>query len=698
MGNILNVIIQKINELVQSSPQVVAIYISIFTLILGIATGIVKPFIGYIINCFFYKEKVDARRKIRIWNKNLYDVFKNEQVFFDDKFKKLIFLTSPPIMNLKNNKKTLFLKLCVKSYLLTGEAGAGKSSILKMDFLLHRNLQFVLGKSIGYIFLDGEKIRSYICDKDLFKSDLTTIENAKYRKIILFIDGVDEIGVSNVENFKTLIESLAQCSKINKIKISCRTNFARKYLKPEGILSKIKTEYNIHQWNSKKLIKLSKKILKKRFDNQKHDELLNEIKKHVKLWSSAIDSPLLMKMYIYILLYGNSQATIDFNNKYELYCSFVSQVVFVYSHQTSQKIPTQQYINEQLEKMASIVFDAHQQNTKHILYDECFAPILKSPQNPETTFVHETFFEFFVAYNYSHQIEQENVNYKTLLTLSQNYTNNFADFISDALKTQTCEDKVKIIDKLCEIYYYTFSISVQKEFRKIHPQLVLIDKSDLYLTHLKKLNDNEFFSLKYEILFRLGRLGISNNKIASFLNFVYNNDENTKHSGTYFTIVLKRCCAISSSFIENEEIEIDYIRKMLPFFESYIEDYDLVNRSHTLVFYGDVLYNNIYDFKDINPAISYKKAFNKRLHRLSTDLPNQINLMDSAEKKKYLFRLFDLATIYTFIKNRRIPLTDDDFKIIKDCCVNFTGSSVERTELMNKIKLKIIELQGELLQ
>ena len=79
-------------------------------------------------------------------------------------------------------------------------------------------------------------------------------------------------------------------------------------------------------------------------------------------------------------------------------------------------------------------------------------------------------------------------------------------------------------------------------------------------------------------------------------------------------------------------------------------------------------------------------------------MPNQINLMDSAEKKKYLFRLFDLATIYTFIKNRRIPLTDDDFKIIKDCCVNFTGSSVERTELMNKIKLKIIELQGELLQ
>ena len=62
-----------------------------------------------------------------------------------------------------------------------------------------------------------------------------------------------------------------------------------------------------------------------------------------------------------------------------------------------------------------------------------------------------------------------------------------------------------------------------------------------------------------------------------FLEFVYEYDTNTgaKYDQPYFEAVLKRCCAISASFLGGERVELDYIRHMLDFGTyPYDENYD----------------------------------------------------------------------------------------------------------------------------
>ena len=47
----------------------------------------------------------------------------------------------------------------------------------------------------------------------------------------------------------------------------------------------------------------------------------------------------------------------------------------------------------------------------------------------------------------------------------------------------------------------------------------------------------------------------------------------------------------------------------------------------TLIYYGDVQSNNIYDFTD-SDSISYDNAFGKRITRLSENLPNTLEKMN----------------------------------------------------------------------
>ena len=71
--------------------------------------------------------------------------------------------------------------------------------------------------------------------------------------------------------------------------------------------------------------------------------------------------------------------------------------------------------------------------------------------------------------------------------------------------------------------------------------------------------------------------------------------------------------------------------------------------------------------------------------------------MGKKDKRIYYFRLFDIATIYTFIVSRKsidlLPwLNYDNRKIIKTFRTQFEGMSPEREDLLNEIKTKTLEL------
>ena len=283
---------------------------------------------------------------------------------------------------------------------------------------------------------------------------------------------------------------------------------------------------------------------------------------------------------------------------------------------------------------------------------------------------------------------------KALSIFYQNYPNDYADFITDAINTNDNTVKEYFVEKLCSIYYYTLDDTVKEKLEKYFGF-----PNEKFICEFPVLNPMDFFSLKYEIIFRLGRLGLQNTAVVNFLEFIYWNDSNTKQTAEseYYSVVLKRCCAISSSFLAGENIELDYIEHMLPFLNNtYNANYDLANRSHTLLFYGDVIGKTIYSFKDDDKCISCHNAFDKRISRLSKKLPTDISKMDGKTKKQYFFRLFDLATIYTFMHNRSKRLSFKEKRIVSKCFVAFKGASKKRLEWMLLIKKEILSLNKRL--
>ncbi len=400
-----------------------------------------------------------------------------------------------------------------------------------------------------------------------------------------------------------------------------------------------------------------------------------------------------MKLCIYVKCYAHWNVELNFSNTYEFYSQFIYAVVSIYL-QRKDTVKSKTEIEQELNRIAATVFESFKKSQKQIPYHTYVAAILKMNSQETVSFIHETFFEYFVARNYICQLNKDIVDSTALSVFYQNYSNPFADFITSALKTKNTTIQKNYIDKLCEIYFGTLSKDVQELYMKhFNPPEHIVNRKFLY-----NLSPNDFFSLKYEIVFRLGRLCPNNKNISDFLGFIYVYDKNIRQSQKqdYMLAILRRCCAISSSFLASEKIELDYVNHMLPFRSAnYDPNYDLANRSHTLLYYGDVTQNTIFTFWDDDPNIKCSNAFRKRIKRLEATLPESVANMNDKQKRTYLFRLFDLATIYTFMYNRKQKLSREEYDAVANCFTAFQGASIKRQQLMAQIQNEIISLNNQ---
>ena len=210
------------------------------------------------------------------------------------------------------------------------------------------------------------------------------------------------------------------------------------------------------------------------------------------------------------------------------------------------------------------------------------------------------------------------------------------------------------------------------------------------------------------IVFRLGRLGLNDEIIKQFFSSIFEIDDNVSKGEIDLNLhalrktVLWRECAISASFVGEESIELDYIEKMLKYKRSqYNLLYDLINRTHTLLYYGDLVMAddgiiNLQDAQD-DGNFDCRKACLKRITRLSklNDCKTAVNDMEPNDKRVYYFRAFDIATLYCFISSRgslnKLPwLGEKEKDIIKDFRTEFVGISERRKKLLDEIKEETI--------
>lgn len=707
--NIISVFKDVWLKAISGEPNAINLLLQIIGIIVGLLPifGGIICFIDSKIVSYSKSEKNQAKRLLKEHNHHISSILRIESVFFAEHDpRKLLFYRDVPIKKYRSRKKTCLHKLIVSKYLLLGSAGSGKSAIIKKDYLYHCN-KFINFWHIrtGYVYINRQFLNHGIQGLSSLEEIIGCVEKTKYKKIYLYIDGIDEFGECGADEIFRKMKSLSR--KIKKVKITSRTNFAVQNIinhdNGSSFGFKEKQRYIVENWNEKQLIKLASCLVKHLGkDKTQTNKFIDKIKEEKEKWKSHIEGPLLMKLYLYIVIYGDENKKINFDNKYLFYTQFVTEVILTQRKRKGNFNSAE--IQTELDGLSASVFKVFSKNDRHICRTENIEALLKPSEDKFALFVHETFFEYFVARNYLLQLSKKHLGNDTIAALHQTYTNDFADFITSALNSTNEVQKKQILDALFTVYYLTLDENIGKDYMsRFNYNRINIDSSNGIRKAVRKLSKHQFFTLKYEIVFRLGRIDIVSEEIADFLSFVYNCDENigVSEKKEYYVAVLKRCCAISCSFLGSEQIELDYVKKMIPCNKSgvnnsYVPDYDLANRSHTLLFYGDVVKVNIFEFRDDATNNPFALAFAKRIKRLKTDLPEYVNAMDKGQKKKYYFRLFDLATIYTFMFNRRKPLTDEELKIVSKTRVQFIGASDERNSLMQEILNLILTLNGEL--
>lgn len=703
--------IQSFLASISNQPAIVDNVIQFLLFCCSILGGLwsIVCFIDHKIVTHSQKPQYEAKRMLKEYQSHIAAALKNESVFFcEDDPRKLLFYKDVPIKRYHSSRTASFAKLKRSSYLLLGDAGSGKSSVIKKDYLSQcSRWKRFWGIRTGLVYINQQFLNHGIQNMNSLKEIVDCAQCTKYKNIILYIDGIDEFGESG---FDEIFEQLFPLSKqIRKVKITSRTNFAEQNIinhKNSRIFAFKETQrYKMSNWQEIQLLKLTSFLLTRMgIKRAARRDLVQKIKLERKNWRNYIDSPLLMKLYLYILRYGDQNKKIGINNKYLFYTQFITEVVA--TQRKRQGIYNISQLQAELNAITVDVFRSFCSNRKDISHTQKIAALLKPAANGSSLFVHETFFEYFVARYYLLQISKKHLDASSVAVLHHSYTNDFADFITFALNSTDKVRRKQIVEGLFTIYSSTLSTSVSAAYTAQFPSSCHhLHSSSTIRNSVQQLSPRDFFTLKYEIIFRLGRIeDVCRDEIVDFLSFVYSLDENigVSEDRNYFSAVLKRCCAISSSFLGSEEIELDYIRKMLPLNHlgvnaAYCPNYDLANRSHTLLFYGDITRATIFDFKDNATNNPYSRAFKKRIKRLELDLPEDISLMDRKQKKKYYFRVFDLATIYTFMFNRKKALSDEEHKIISNTRIYFIGASDARNQIMNDLLTLILELHDNLL-
>lgn len=649
------------------------------------------------------EKRRNARKELENMIRNKKKDFCEERVLFDDN----------PISKRKYYRRDLFLEnnkkvknISVKNdFIVQGEPGVGKSSYFRDIFFKNNGLQFTFGKRT--LFFDYEYMKRLIDNKGELKKIVNFIKTADFSRLIILFDGIDEIGTKRFNLLiNDVIPSLRAAQAKAIIGLSVREKFYDENKESfDDLFPRMKC-YSVIPWTKEdarqygyKLLEsvnrncknIDSKKIKDRFDNDYSNKILR--------------NPLTIKMYLYMLLNNPNMDLSRIENRYSLYDQFVDVLLC----KNNNKYSEANRLEKRKKELSEGCFKAYANNDK--LTDDSRDP--KGLFKPNGMLIHETFFEFFVArYYFTTIIESDETNMfqKRVKVLELEYSNEYADFISDAVDSLNEEKQISFLKTLCNIYLYTLeNEKLQKEFADIAGIEKTLEPNNITIISKEEKTGGEcLFNLKMQIVFRFGRMDhtIIDPDLPAILNFLYKKDRNIYIKDDkiedYYLILFKRGCAISSSIAEdfNVEIEIDYVKHMLDFC-THDPTYDLANRSHTIVFYGDInTGRSLFEFKDQACTVHPTKSIDKRIARLSNQIPDSLYELKGKDRKIYGFRLFDLATIYSFIISRngedskdKIELSPEQISIIKRCRVCFKGQPKEREELMMEIRDRIIESQ-----
>lgn len=621
-------------------------------------------------------------RRYRIFTKNTKKQILNTLLFpwEDDKRKfgvdyKRFYIKKINIKNLETLSNKVIIKKGL-NMLFLGKPGSGKTTYLNHLYLsqfsfINNIIHFYYG--YRFYYAKAEELLE-ITDKtsgalsDIFKPNLKS-------RVFIFLDAIDEVKLDNIDN---LVKKLIYLQKNNiTIIATCRKEDHEIFLRVNNQYSTIIDQvFEIEDWNTSQVSEYVDKYNK----YAKSNDFITRVEKYLtdESYTDFFRTPLELSLIIFII--DNSFTINLVQNKYDLYEQFLKKWIIRDCTKNKISYENTNYINETLysfSKCAFLLTEKEKVKSSDILiqvtstHQYCLDGLLRYERINENKYIvgfyHLNFNDFFLAYFFFNSMLKLSEN--TIKALSVIYNHTSTRFIKNKFLLSKNEelDTIKnslliAMCKVCRIPSNRLQIN-----NIIHNQNFPADAKNYF----NKLNDNQKTIVRNEIYFFLARLPWNqNNQNRDFLRvlqlaYEYEHD-----------IRAKRTIAISATILGDENIELEYARKILS-----DSDSNLIDRSFTLVYYQDVSHSNPFTYIDDNVS----QWTNSRKIR--------INRLKSTDEKSQRMRSFDLITILNFIKSRNgyIP-TQDEYDAIINCQIDCSFYSNEKKELLSEVKNKLLNL------
>lgn len=515
-----------------------------------------------------------------------------------------------------------------KKCIFLGEAGAGKSFLMKMHCINLLNAK----KHAIYVCAEDWKIDSDIVSyiKDVLNQTIIPPND-----LLLIIDGIDELFANNYNELGKLI---SQTSSLNcGVWLGCRTNF---YNSAKCLESIPYEKVVVQSWNPTQAYNFVKNysiITNNSNIITKYTKMPNAINGI----NSFSKNPLQLSMLVYIIECDRINVLLQ-NNEYLLYKNFFEIWVNNELLRLENNKYDEEYVFSEWAKTARELYTDSKRESK-IQNIPILTSIIKSTiSNKEycnvSAFWHRSFMEYILAKEAIDSMLQSSQ--AVIQKLKNNNRSDIDFYIKKAFFYMSYLEKNTIIENLITAYN-----QVEKDLN----------------------NEIEMFYVQNQIIYYLTRMNSSSNAISEFIKKKYFDEKRP---------IMRQGMAYGAANIGLWEIALAFAKEMrIP-----NSDANRINRAWTLIFYGDQPDEDPLNYEDTHNSL-WERSKNARLRRLS-----------GCKSKDRAFRMFDLCILHGFYESRNWEgLTLEELKIIEGTETKIVGYLPEVVEFLTEKKAELVE-------